>query len=46
RKKQSLISLISLDLAFARIGSWMMILKSALSFLISDENASKSYHVF
>lgn len=40
QKKQSLISLISLDLAFARIGSWMMILKSALSFLISDEDAA------
>lgn|GEM_PF-3935641 len=34
-----LISSIGLDLAFAKIGSWMMILKSALSFLISDADA-------
>jgi hypothetical protein len=36
-KKSSLISAIGLDLAFAKVGSWMMIFKSVLSFFISNE---------
>jgi len=35
-----LISKVGLDLAFAKVGSWMMILKSVLSFFISDEDAA------
>jgi hypothetical protein len=37
-----LVSKIGLDLAFSKIGSVMMILKSVLSFLISDEDASNN----
>jgi hypothetical protein len=39
-KARPIVSLISLDLAFARIGSLMMGLKGLLSFFISDEVAN------
>jgi hypothetical protein len=40
--KVPLVSMVSLDLAFAKVGSWMMILKSFLSFFISDDDSANS----